>query len=109
MRTLADKQEDRASGRYASGAVDIDPSTPAGAKTMLSTLGGSKAAKIALGELRGVEGQGYLPTARISAPMRVLVALETMGLIERANDDRGRAIRFRLTELSLKQVAAKCS
>lgn len=104
MRTFADRQAERDSGRYASEETDIDPSTLAGAKAMLSSTGGQKAAKIALAELwkqANEAGQGYLPTARISAPLRVLIALETAGVIERATDDRGNAIRFKLTDAGL--------
>ncbi len=104
MRTFADKQNDQSSGRYDTGNDNLDPSVPADAKAILVSRGGQKAAKIALSELwkqANEAGQGYLPTARISAPLRVLIALETAGVIERATDDRGRAIRFKLTDAGL--------
>tara|TARA_R110000868_G_scaffold13624_4_gene63311 strand:+ start:436 stop:786 length:351 start_codon:yes stop_codon:yes gene_type:complete len=104
MRTLAGKQADIESGRYANAKDNLDPAVPADAKAMLRSIRGGKAARIALGQLwdqANEEGRGYLPTARLSAPLRVLVALETVGVIERAEDDRGVAIRFRLTDASL--------
>ena len=82
----------------------LDPTVPADAKRMLASRGGGKAAKIALAELwkqANEPGQGYLPTARLSAPLRVLIALETVGVIERATDDRGRAFRFKLSDAGL--------
>ena len=104
MRTYADRQTDINAARYDDEAVNLDPANPADAKLMLSTLGGNKAAKLALAELwaqANQDGQGYLPTARLSAPLRVLTALETVGVIERATDNRGRAIRYRLTDAGL--------
>lgn len=104
MRTFADRQREVVTGRYADAETNLDPTKPVDAKRMLSTPGGSKAAKIALAELwkqANEAGQGYLPTARLSAPLRVLIALETVGVIERATDDRGKAIRFKLTDAGL--------
>lgn len=89
---------------------DLDPTTQEGAKAMLSSRGGKKAGQIAIAELwkaTRIYNAGYLPTARISAPLRVLLALETLGLIERANDNRGRAIRFRLTPSAALMAAKK--
>lgn len=100
MRTFAARQRDAEESRYdTSGAAD--PATVEGAKAILSSRGGKKIAKVALGQFWDAARQwseGYLPTAVLSAPLRVLLALETMGLIERADDDRGVAIRFRLTQ-----------
>lgn len=104
MRTFAAYQNDTASARYEDEAENLDPTKPADAKRMLATRGGGKAARHAIAELwaqANEAGQGYLPTARLSAPLRVLTALETVGVIERATDDRGRAIRFRLTDAGL--------
>ena len=103
MRTLADRQRDITESRYdTSGAAD--PKTVEGAKAILASRGGKKIAKVAIGQLWDAAGRwydGYLPTAVISAPLRVLEALETIGLIERADDDRGVAIRFRLTQIGI--------
>jgi hypothetical protein len=104
MRTFAARQNDTAAARYEDDGETLDPTQPNDAKRMLSTRGGAKAAKIALAELwaqANEAGQGYLPTARLSAPLRVLTALETIGVIERADDDRGNAIRFRLSSYGL--------
>ena len=80
------------------------------AKAILSSKGGGKIAKISIQELwrqANTAGQGYLPSARLSAPLRVLEALETLGVIERATDDRGRAFRFRLSDLGLEMAIRK--
>ena len=104
MRTLADRQNERNVGRYEKENVNLDPSVKSDANAILLSQGGSKAAKIALAELwkqANEDGQGYLPTARLSAPLRVMIALETAGVVTRATDDRGRAIRFRLSDAGL--------
>jgi hypothetical protein len=104
MRTFAARQRDMDEARYEDAPAETDPKTITGAKTILSSRGGKKAAKIALAQLwRAANNweQGYMPTATLNAPLRVLEALETMSLIERADDDRGVAIRFRLTDKGL--------
>ncbi len=85
-------------------AAHYDPATAKGARLILQSHYGKRAAKIAIAELWRQSHEivgGWLPTARIGAPLHVLVALETVGVTERANDDRGKAIRFRLTEAGL--------
>ena len=109
MRTFAARRRDIAEARY-DDAPDADPEMADGAKAILASRGGKKIAKVALGQLWDAARQwseGYLPSAVISAPLRVLLALETMGLIERAQDDRGVAIRFRLTKRGLHLCAGK--
>lgn len=109
MRTFAARQRDLDERRYDDDAPDADPTTSEGARQILSSRGGKKAARIALAELWQTAKQwreGYLPTARISAPLRVLLALERAGLIEVAEDDRGMALRYRLTSTGV-QMAAK--
>lgn len=104
MRTFSNKQTDIETGRYGEAKTDLDPSLKADAKHMLASAGGGKAARLALGQLwaqANDAGRGYLPTARLSAPLRVLTSLETLGVIERATDDRGVAIRYRLTDAGL--------
>lgn len=104
MRTLAARQRDLAEARY-DDAPDADPETVEGAKAILASRGGKKIAKVALGQFWDAARQwsgGYLPTAVLSAPLRVLLSMETMGLIERADDDRGVAIRFRLTPRAIR-------
>lgn len=107
MRTLAAKMTDEATRRYAEEDASLDPTVAADAKKMLASVGGSKAAKHAIAELfaqASKPGQGWLPTARISAPMRVLMAMTTVGVLEMADDNEERetrAIRFRLTESAL--------
>ena len=84
--------------------TELDPTNRVDAKNMLASRGGEKAAKLALAELwkqANEPGEGYLPTARLSAPLRVLIALETLGVIVRATDNRGRAIRFKLSDAGL--------
>lgn len=105
MRTFAARQRDLQETRYEGTPMEVDPKTTAGAKATLATRGGKNAARVAIKELWAAACQwssGYLPTAKISAPLRVLEALETMGVIERADDDRGEAIRFRLTQKGLR-------
>lgn len=104
MRTYADRLGEVSSRRYHNEERALDPTNLTDAKTILSSRGGAKAAKIAIAEMwaqASEAGEGYLPTARLSAPLRVLQALETLDVVERANDDRGRAIRFRLTHYGL--------
>ena len=125
MRTFEQRQRDLACRRYDSDdqGRNEDGVTKSSAQHILSSKGGKAAAKIAIGELWsevGRTGSGYLPTARLSAPLRVLQALETVGLIERATDGgtlpltaedyeigangRGHAIRFRLSDMGLKMA-----
>lgn len=109
MRTYADRQKDLQSARYDDEDPTIDPTTPSGAKRMLATLGGKNAAKLAIAclwEARKEWRDGWMPTARIPAPLRVLEALNTVGLVEQADDNRGVAIRVRLTATGV-QMAAK--
>lgn len=108
MRTYAAHQSDLAARRYDDDAEDTrhhDASTAQGAKLILSSKGGKAAAKLAAAALwqqANEPGGGYLPTARLHAPLHVLRAMQTMGVIEEAQDERGRAIRFRLTEAGLR-------
>lgn len=118
MRTFAQRQRELQERRYASDQTlpDEDGTTVASAKLILTSRGGKAAAKLVLSALWKTANEyegGYLPTAQISAPLRVLTALETVGLVERATDGgtmpltaeeyefgangRGHAIRFRLT------------
>lgn len=110
MRTFAQRQIDLAERRYQSMEEGADPKTDKGAMLIVSSRGGKAAAKVAVGELwkaANTWAEGYLPTAQISAPLRVLEAMETLKLIERADDDRGVAIRFRLTMTGLRLAAKK--
>lgn len=108
MRTFAAHQSARAARRYDDDAEDTrhhDASTVRGAKLILSSKGGKAAAKLAAAALwhqANDHGEGYLPTARLHAPLHVLRAMQTMGAIEEADDERGRAIRFRLTPAGIR-------
>lgn len=109
MRTFAQRQIDIAERRYQSMEEGADPKTDLGAMLIISSRGGKAAAKVAVNELWEAANtwpDGYLPTARISAPLRVLEAMETLRMIERADDDRGVAIRFRLSMTGLKLAKA---
>lgn len=112
MRTYADRLDELNERRYTDEAGSTrhhDASTDAGAKAILSSRGGKKAAQLALAQLweqAKQPGHGFLPTARISAPLYVLRALQTLGLIEEAEDERGKAIRFRLTFTGKQQARA---
>lgn len=112
MRTFADKQRETAERRYGDDATDTrkyDPEIAAEAKMILSSQGGKKAARFAIKDMwdqADRPGQGYLPTARLRAPLHVLRAMETLGIVERATDDRGVAIRFRLTEAGRRMARA---
>lgn len=98
MKTLAQKIEHDGIDQY---GLDVDPTTPEGAKLMLRSRGGKKAAGRAMVQLWRIKQRymdGYLPTAQILAPLRVLMALELIGQVERAeNEDNQLAWRFRLT------------
>lgn len=90
------------------------------ARIILTSRGGKNAAKLALADLYAAYVQfpdGWLVTARIRAPLRVLNALELTGLIERAEGtasfptnvaeyeaNRSHAYKYRLTEFG-RQVA----
>jgi hypothetical protein len=110
MRTFAQRQIDLAERRYQSFGEGADPKTDEGAMLIIGSRGGKAAAKVAVAELWKASQEwteGWLPTAKISAPLRVLEAMETLRLIERADDDRGRAIRFRLTTTGRRLAAKK--
>lgn len=107
MRTFAARMRDIEERRY-DDVPEADPTTSEGAKAILGSRGGKKAARLALATLWEAAKewqQGYLPTARINAPLRVLDALHTIGLVEPADDDRGVAIRLRLTPLGIQMAA----
>jgi hypothetical protein len=106
MRTFAARERDIQEARYIDPEA-ADPTTPDGATAILASRGGKQAARHALAALwRAAQAwrEGYEPTAKIPAPLRVLQALETLRLIERATDDRGEAIRFRLTAKGIKMA-----
>lgn len=111
MRTFAARQAELNERRYSDDASDTrhyDHTTQEGARAILSSRGGKKAAQIALAQLAAQArepGEGFLPTARLSAPLHVLYALQTIGLIIEADDNRGRAIRFKLTAMGLAYAA----
>ena len=115
MRTLAAKLNDDKNSRYAddNGGHDLDPTLLCDAKKMMSAPGAKKAAAFAIEDLlvqAGKAGQGWLPTATIRAPIRVLMALTTLGVLEMADDNAERqtiALRFRLTEKALDAAAKK--
>lgn len=105
MRTLSANLADKANRRYQGGDFhDLDPTNPRDAKNMLATGQGRKIATIVAQELllqSDKPGGGWLPTARLSAPLPVLLAMETLGAVERADDNTERqtvAYRFRLTD-----------
>lgn len=111
MRTYADRERDLSEGRYASDADDIEqhnPRTPEGAKAILASRGGKKAAQLALAAIwkahkaDTIGKRKALFREHIPAPFRVLRALETMGLIEETHDDTGLLECFRLTESGLR-------
>lgn len=114
MRTFAARERDLAESRYQADAEDTrhhDPSTAEGAIAILKSKGGKAAAQHALGALwrqANQPGEGYLPTAQIPAPLHVLRALQRSGLIKEADDERGRAIRFRLSTDGV-QIAAQAA
>jgi ketopantoate reductase len=113
MRTLAAKLNDTGTSRYQGDqSRDLDPKSLADAKKILSTAGGAKAAKLAIAELwkqAQAVGGGWLPTARLSAPLRVLQSMVTIGVLEQADDNEERqtvAFRFRLNERGLDAAVA---
>lgn len=111
MRTLAAKMKDASQHRYESDqSRELDPAKPADAKKMLAAAGGAKAAKLAIKDLWAQAqkyGEGWLLTARINAPLRVIEALVTLGVFEQADDNDERetvAFRYRLTEIGLRHA-----
>ena len=111
MRTLSLKLKDAEQNRYAVNSHSgLEPTTRAEAALVLRSAGGSKIAKIAIKHLwdqSTKEGGGWLPTAVLEAPARVLKALELVGVIEQALDMEERdtiAWRYRLTELGLQHA-----
>jgi len=127
MRTFAASQKDKMESRYSSDTAlpNVDGKTKAGAKEILSSRGGKKAASHATANLWEAANKfsgGWLTTAKVNAPLRVLEALETAGLVEKAEDidlnkiqssedylgfeSRGHAWRYRLTDFG-KKVASE--
>lgn len=92
MRTFAAAQKDRLESRYTSDDMpDLEGNTVEEARTILSSRGGKKAAKWALRDLYHAWQRypnGWLPTAQIGAPLRVLNSLVLTGLIEQDEDAR---------------------
>lgn len=123
MKTFAQAQKDKLESRYTSDTMpDVDGTTIKGAKAILSSRGGKKAAKHALASLYKASvdfREGWLVTAQINAPLRVLQALVCTGLIEQNdnaaefpmtesqyafNQGRSHVWRYRLTDFG-KQIA----
>lgn len=111
MRTFADREKELAEGRYDGTGDDTgqhNPKTPDGARAILASRGGKKAAQLAIAELWAAHKreQGSRRAAVnmefLSAPARVLRALETLRLIEETHDHTGLMDCFRLTESGLR-------
>lgn len=100
MRTFAARQRDIEQSRYlAEGdGAQFDPRTAEGAKGLLSTRGGKKAAQIAISEMwkaaKTRAGWGVLAD-EASAPIRILLALTTLGIAEQIEGED--APTYRLT------------
>ena len=122
MRTYAYRQEDLATSRYEKEADEflrLDPTNPTEAKAILASKGGRVAAKRALAQLWKANNEtlsGVVKMAHISAPYKVMVALETMQLVKREEgftekdvtvDDymSRKAVRFKLTGKGKKLAA----
>lgn len=92
MRTFAAAQKDRLESRYTSDDMpDLEGNTVAEARTILSSRGGKKAARLALRDLYQAwqrHPEGWLPTAQIRAPLRVLNSMTLAGLIEKGEGSR---------------------
>lgn len=118
MRTFAARQADLDTKRYADTDLNVeeDGMTVESAKKILVSAGGRKAAKLAIRDLHDASikfRDGWLPTAQIRAPLRVLQSLVLTGLIEKAdsadfpmteaqlveNAGRAHAWRYRLTAM----------
>lgn len=105
MRTFEAFQRDQAEARYAQ--EQHNPESEAGARAILSQRNGKFTAQLVVKELAAqarLSGPGYLPSARLSAPLHVVIALCTIGVVEKAEDGRGRAWRYRLTAFGRKQA-----
>ena len=101
MRTFAARQRDIEQSRYlAEGdGTQFDPRTIEGAKGLLSTRGGKKAAQQAVAALWTAAKRwrdGYLLRTELVTPSRVLEALHTLKLVERMENAEGR-LGYRLT------------
>lgn len=111
MRTFADSQRDHAERSYSPEADDTsqhDPFTVQGAKAILSSRGGKKAAQLAIAAIWEIQRRN--PAAQthgddLPAPFGVLRALETLKLIEEPREAYGLAGCFRLTSVGMAQAA----
>ena len=118
MRTYADRQKDLKSNRYSDTDLMERESgmTVNSARAILVSAGGRKAAKRVIAELYSASKahrEGWLASAVLSAPVRVLQALILTGVVEQnqtvnineidAEDyikaDKDWVWKFRLTEL----------
>lgn len=117
MRTFAARQADLLTRRYTEDDLTQETGeTVESARRILVSAGGRKAAKLAIRDLHRASVQfrdGWLPTAQIGAPLRVLQSLALTGVIEKresaafpeteaqlaANQGRRHAWHYRLTEM----------
>lgn len=125
MRTFAARQADLSTRRYTEDELANETGeTVESARRILVSAGGRKAARHAIRDLHRASVQfrdGWLPTAQIGAPLRVLQSLVMTGVIEKAdsaafpeteaqlaeNDGRTHAWRYRLTDTGRAMARAK--
>lgn len=121
MKSYADSIRHKREFENEKDMANLKGETKEEARIILTSHGGKQAAKHALAELYAASvkwPQGWLPTARIPAPLRVLKSLELTGVIESEqeasfpmtegtyalNQGRSHVIKYRLTALG-KQIA----
>ena len=111
MRTFADRERELAEGRYDGNGEDTshhNPKTPDGARAILASRGGKKAAQLAIAQLWAAHKReqgsrrASIHMEFLSAPVRVLRALETLRLVEETHDHTGLMDCFMLTEGGLR-------
>lgn len=121
MKSYADAQRHKKEFENDKDMANLTGATKEEARIILSSHGGKQAAKHAIATLYEASQkfrEGWMPTARINAPLRVLRSLELTGLVERQqhasfptteneyalNQGRSHVIKYRLSEFG-KQVA----
>ena len=119
MKSYADAQRHKKEYENEKDMANLTGETKEEAKIILSSQGGKQAAKLAIATLYKASQdfrEGWLATARINAPLRVLRSLELTGLIESQqqasfpttegeyalNQGRSHVIKYRLSEFGKK-------
>lgn len=111
MVTYAERQQELINRQAHDWGIHLDVSQVKDAKILLASTGGKKAAKLAIADLyqhalkRGIDH--CMVPADIGAPVRVLLALVTVGILEDGTESSEAVVRrYRLSPKGIEMAIA---